>query len=549
MDVSSSLREVTMKYIKPSAALRLGYIEVLKVMCKEVNSPHAHKCLRELNRNFVRFDNLDVAIDTYDDPVKLILDRQVTGAISKCPSIPSLEDPELNCIQTFNKFEKQCELTNIRFASGRHLDDPDVVAVLHTAKRKIANILGDVPDVQDLPFTFGPGSTRNVKRRTSAFHKICAKPECTYEALVPSLRLLASVPSLWTAWGGSETDLPSLKTVPGSHFGQVPKNAKTNRPINIEPTLNSVLQKGYGTIIRNRLGRSNNCIRSGQARHAILSREASIHKKLATIDKSGASDSIASMLVLDLLPINWFEALDSVRSSRHYFNGEWQELQKFSAMGNGFTFELETLIFLALARATAQTLGLPLTEISVYGDDVILPTEAMPLYLKVCEVCGFTINEEKSFWGSSPFRESCGSDWFNGIDVRVAYMRHEPTPHYLTTFHNRLVELGISHLLPLTIKALQVLVPKQFRVFGPISNHKYGYLWDPDVLSKVRAVNIVPRKHRPKGPFTLPYAIYSTQFIAEPEPDIVFDKRPISMERFTTRSDFKLKHKWISACA
>jgi len=554
-----------MKYIQSSAKLRLDYIEVLKVLCREVNSQYSRKCLRELNRSFIRLEKLDLDLRSYDDPISMILDRQVSGMITKCPSLPVLIDPVQACRDTYDKFENQCEATNDRLASGR-FPESDVVAVLFTARRKIANILGDLPQIEDLPFTYGPGATHNVKRRTSAFHKILAEPECTLQSLRASQRLLRSVPRLWTLYGGSVDSPPIMKIVRGSRFGQVPKSAKTNRPIDIEPTLNGVLQRGYGGIIRNRLGRSGNCIRSGQARHSRLARNASIHKELATIDFSGASDSISSHLVLDLLPLDWFDALDNCRSHYHRIDGEYKYLHKFSAMGNGFTFELETLIFLSLARACCDILGLSNCETSVYGDDVIIPTAAIDLFFKVCDWCGFTINSEKSFWGTDGFRESCGSDWFDGIDVRVAYMRHDISPHYLTTLHNRLTCLGIDHLIPQTIMRLRMCIPSQFRRFGPPSSHLYGYLhsWD-HIDTTVEAVSFRPRKFRPYGRPTLAYAFYTSQFVQDQydldrnwiirkdvqwasiyarEIGSQFDS-PISMERFTIRNDFKLAVKKI----
>lgn len=552
-----------MRYVQPSAKLRTGYVEVLKQLCREVNSVYSRKCLRELNRNFVRLDRLDLDLRSYSDPVELILDRQVNGMLTKCPAIPVEADPVDNCYRTYYKFEQQCLRTNRRLASGR-LPEPDVAAVLFTARRKIANILGDVPEPQDLPFSFGPGATHNVKQRTSVFHKIIAEPESTSQCYKTAFKLLSSVPSLWTAWGGSIDDPPKLKIVDGSRFGQVPKSAKTNRPIDIEPTINGVLQRGYGTIIRNRLARASNCIRSGQQRHNRLARDASISKELATIDKSGASDSIASHLVLDLLPMPWFEALDDCRSHYHTIRGRVEYLQKFSAMGNGFTFELETLMFLALARAATELVGLSPKDVSVYGDDVIMPSAAVDLYFEVCDWCGFTINEEKSFWGDDAFRESCGADWFNGVDVRVAYMRHDISPHYLTALHNRLVELGIAELIPVTMRGLQQLVPVEFRRFGPPSEHRYGYLHSWNHLEPVTAVCIRPKKHRPFGGVYLwAYALYSSQFCGgsvswlsekgfrqqwlESRQSNMFQLVPsLDMRRFTIRNDFKLTTKVIS---
>jgi hypothetical protein len=56
-------------------------------------------------------------------------------------------------------------------------------------------------------------------------------------------------------------------------------------------------------------------------------------------------------------------------------------------------------------------------DFSVYGDDIIVRSAVAPRVLKYLQVCGFTANRKKTFL-SGPFRESCGTDWFEGEDVR-----------------------------------------------------------------------------------------------------------------------------------
>ena len=62
-------------------------------------------------------------------------------------------------------------------------------------------------------------------------------------------------------------------------------------------------------------------------------------------------------------------------------------------MGNGYTFELETLIFYALIRAVV---GKESTA-SVYGDDLIYPSCHTREVRALLNFVGFATNEEKSF--------------------------------------------------------------------------------------------------------------------------------------------------------
>lgn len=93
-------------------------------------------------------------------------------------------------------------------------------------------------------------------------------------------------------------------------------------------------------------------------------------------------------------------------------------------MGNGYTFELESAIFYCVALATCEFLGLPTEDVSVYGDDIIVPTQAAYQLKEILNELGFTLNQEKSFT-SGPFRESCGADFFYGVNVRPFLIRSE----------------------------------------------------------------------------------------------------------------------------
>jgi len=108
-------------------------------------------------------------------------------------------------------------------------------------------------------------------------------------------------------------------------------------------------------------------------------------------------------------------------------------------MGNGFTFELESLIFYAAAFAVREFAHLhpDLIEpdgrtgvrhiegpLSVYGDDVILPSGLSGLFASFSAFLGFRVNSKKSF-SSGPFRESCGSHYFDGVDCKPIFLKEK----------------------------------------------------------------------------------------------------------------------------
>jgi len=218
---------------------------------------------------------------------------------------------------------------------------------------------------------------------------------------------------LWNAWD-------SVEYSTGNHIITVPKNAKTDRTIAVEPGLNTWIQLGIGKAIRRRLRFAGFNLNSDY-KNQLGAFKGSIDDSLATIDFSAASDTIAKELVRLVLPPVWFSVLDAARS--HYFtlDGVTRRAEKFSTMGNGFTFELESLLFYCISRAVAfhtNTRGV----ISVYGDDIIAPVEMADDLSWVLGVLGFEVNPKKSY-SSGPFRESCGGHYYNGYDITPFYVK------------------------------------------------------------------------------------------------------------------------------
>jgi hypothetical protein len=112
-------------------------------------------------------------------------------------------------------------------------------------------------------------------------------------------------------------------------------------------------------------------------------------------------------------------------------------------MGNGFTFELETLIFYVICAVCCELHGLtPRGAVHVYGDDLIIPTTVAGTALSLLKYLGFTPNAKKTFL-SGVFRESCGGDYFEGADVRPFFLKEIPDePQKWITLANGLRRIG-----------------------------------------------------------------------------------------------------------
>lgn len=291
-------------------------------------------------------------------------------------------------------------------------EQSSVARVLDLAREKIASWLGDLRDAFSIDdCSFGPGSSSSVPRRK-------AHPSNKFLACDVSAACAPFVEMFFRDCGFPR---PVFNVVEHSRIEYVPKNFKIDRIIAVEPDWNIFFQKGIGKAIRRCLKRVGIDLNNGALKHELLARIAASTGALATVDLSSASDSIALWLVRYLLPDDWFFFMNSVRTGSIQLGGSVAHLTKFSSMGNGFTFELESLIFYALAKAVCAIEGHGGT-VSTFGDDIILPTKAVPLLAQVFQTCGFVFNEDKSF-STGYFRESCGAHFFKDWNVKPFYLK------------------------------------------------------------------------------------------------------------------------------
>lgn len=347
-----------------------------------------------------------------------------TKFLSKYKGLTLNFDLDEVALKKFEEFELLCKQTNRRFRNLQ--SDPlfrgRTVWLHHAVTRKIAKILGDfsAEEVFSMP-DWGPGASTLIKRRdASPAKKFQCETGITRDlySLIP----WETIENAYPLWASQLVDSGFPNFQVGNKVITVPKDASTNRVIAIEPGINLWFQKAVGDMIGLRLRRYGVDLRY-QSRNQQLARLGSLNQRLATVDLSSASDSIAKAVVEELLPPRWLLLLDSCRS--HYGtlgNSNPRLWEKFSSMGNGFTFQLESLIFYAVASCCAEYLHVESSDVSAYGDDVVLPTACFELFSEMLEFYGFRLNRKKSHYGSL-FRESCGSHFFSGIDVKPIYLK------------------------------------------------------------------------------------------------------------------------------
>lgn len=321
-------------------------------------------------------------------------------------------------IAKFLRAEDRNRSTNLRLfleqALERDFGWVSFETLLRVTRALIARVLGPLhyPEVLNYS-TFTGGASTRVRRGPAA---ACLK-------LTGEVHITDSAIKHWLAMAsGSRLSRLPLRIVPSSVLFTVPKKTEIDRVACKEPEGNALLQRSVGIYIRRRL-RKVGINLLDQTHNQVLAQRG-WKDGLATIDLSSASDTVSKEVVSLLLPFDWWNLLSDLRCESTVLpDGSSLELAMFSSMGNGFTFELETLIFWALAQAVKR-LSRVTGPISVYGDDIVVPCTMARRYMRVLSFFGFIPNREKTHV-AGPFRESCGRHYWKGLDVTPFYFRGE----------------------------------------------------------------------------------------------------------------------------
>ncbi len=440
---------------------------VVQSLCERINSPRSLSvwlCFQYNQEALLDLPLTDIA--TNDTP-SFQLDYFITEYLSKYKGLKTSINQKAVALGKWRLAEIQCKEINIKFREYRFRPFTGrVEAALFRAQRKIAAVLGTLNVALALDSCkWGPGATFDMRREDATPDNKISRSISVTPAALPYMRALVESDPHWVSCftgiipDGAVSLLPmNFKIVRGSRFLTVPKSAKTDRCIAAEPTGNSFLQQGVHKYLRRRLMRfgvdlDKQSINQQYAQDAYTA-------ELSTLDLSMASDTISRELLHHLLPLDWAHFLDALRSPETQVNGEWIRTEKFASMGNAFCFELETLIFWALASSVEELQG-SVDAVTVYGDDIIVPRRSFNSVVEILRFCGFTVNEKKSFYTGN-FFESCGKHYHRSLEVTPVYQKEKLLhPSELIRAHNRLYRFASRVLRGdgkfIVSKALKVL--------------------------------------------------------------------------------------------
>lgn len=216
--------------------------------------------------------------------------------------------------------------------------------------------------------------------------------------------------------------------VKGARSELVPKTAKVRRFVAPGATMNTAYQCGVGRWIGARYKYLYKLdIRTLAEDHKVLAMVGSVNQDIATIDLTQASNTIARRMLEYILPNNVWEILDAMTerfvrvpyTADAPIEADWP-LELFMLNGNGFCFELETVLFYTLLKTAGCR------SLSVYGDDIVVHNDDFDLAMKVLRTFRFIPNKDKSY-ANNPFRESCGGDFYKANPIRPVFVKALPT--------------------------------------------------------------------------------------------------------------------------
>lgn len=421
-------------------------------------------------------------------------------------------DPHAAAIEKWWWAEKECFKTNERLGtylkrgvSPTSRSDELILSFIERVRKNVRDLIGDGPP-PTWEGRFGPGATvTDDGRHATVPDKLSSTPSLTPSAL------FYLVPWTGTKWATASAELGRKPLfVRGNQFFSVNKTSRTRRGCAKEPSINGYYQLGLGRVMRASLMQSGIDLVNGQSVHRRVACLASRGEKIATIDLTSASDCACTNLVELVMPPRWFRALRDLRSPFTVIDGKTVRLEKFSSMGNGFTFELETTIFAAIAKAVYPECEFGV-DLFVYGDDIIVPSSRVDDLLWALKFFGFTPNYKKTF-PKGPFRESCGGDFFNGQAVRPYYLESAPCePAELISLANGLRRLAGQTACPANVRSrirrvwFRVLdsIPVSVRrcrgpeALGDLVIHDEQRHWETRVRSCIRWIRVYrPAKYR-----------------------------------------------------
>lgn len=307
--------------------------------------------------------------------------------------------------------------------------------IIEHARAFVTRVFGKVSEddaIFDITPRPGPGATNTKVAAVERY-----RPHCLYqqiEDVFPSCEWHYATYNEWV-W-----DIPryrklwlTRKETTTARYEIVPKYYNKPRGICIEENEMQYMQQGVKSFLYKYIEKHALTIGkinfTNQEVNQRLAYASSLTRYHATIDMKDASDRISLNLVKDLfrdVPI-LLNALVALSTRTVTFSKRNSvELLKYAPMGSGLCFPVMSIVHYALIHSIlyiSMQSDKVLSEIYVYGDDIIIPSSCTQAVYDWLPRFGMKLNVNKSYSVSS-FRESCGVHAYKGVDITPVYFKY-----------------------------------------------------------------------------------------------------------------------------
>lgn len=289
--------------------------------------------------------------------------------------------------------------------------------------------------------SFGPGA---VYERYASYDKYrrftCPPPQATLrldlaDSFVPS-PATRSEGSICTFPEGSADDFRRLLRGGCARAAIVPKKWRVGRIVMLMQNEFMFFQQGFKDMVYSWIER--HPLTRGQVNfedqtiNGAWALEGSRTGDWSTIDLKRASDSVSRGHVVALFDPDVAEMLLLLRP--HSIEAKLMDgsvlssnnIRMYAPMGSALCFPVEALVFWSICKSALEIKG-NWSNVYVYGDDIIVPTQEVDTVKHALEIAGFTVNSDKTF-STGPFRESCGEYALNGLSARVPFRIKKRVP-------------------------------------------------------------------------------------------------------------------------
>jgi len=218
----------------------------------------------------------------------------------------------------------------------------------------------------------------------------------------------------------------------------VPKDSRGPRTIACEPREYMWYQQAFARSMMDQVSRYPFINFVDQGINRSLALQGSVDGSWSTIDLQDASDSVPYPLVKAIFPFG--DSLMKCRTPVSLLpDGSKVYLNKYAAMGSALCFPVESVVFSAILFKFEREAGI--RRSFVYGDDIAIQTKDLAGLSDWFRRFGVRVNLDKSFT-AGPFRESCGGEYFHGVDVKPLRVRRLSLLS-LVSYANSLYERGL----------------------------------------------------------------------------------------------------------